>query len=401
MATTATAKQTTVAMTGNSGCAFAMKQINPDVVAAYPITPQTTIVEEFANYVANGAVDTEYINVESEHSAMSASVGAAAAGARVMTATSSQGLAYMWEELSIASAMRLPIVMHNVNRALSGPLNIHCDHSDSMGARDMGWVHLFGENAQQAYDNTIMAVRIAEHPDVQLPVMVLYDGFIISHAIDRFDIIDDASVKAFVGEFTPNRALLNLDDPMTFGPFVMPAYYMEQRKQMREALMRSKDVVLEISKEYGALTGRTYGLFEEYKLDDADYAIVVIGSTAGTAKYVVDKLRAKGVKAGVLVPRLFRPFPAEEMAAALSGLKAVAVMDRADSIGAPGGPVYMEVKSALYSSENHPPVVNYLYGLGGREIGPNLIESVVNDLQKIGAGEVKASEKTTFLGLKE
>jgi pyruvate ferredoxin oxidoreductase alpha subunit len=395
------ATQTTVAMTGNAGCALAMKQINPDVMAAYPITPQTTIVEEFANYVANGVVDTEYINVESEHSAMSACIGAAAAGARVITATSSQGLALMWEELSIASAMRLPIVMHNVNRALSGPINIHCDHSDSMGARDAGWIHLFGENAQQAYDNTIMAVRIAEHPDVQLPVMVLYDGFIISHAIDRFDIIDDASVKAFVGDYNPPRALLNMDDPMTFGPFVMPTYYMEQRKQLREALMRSKDVVLEISKEYGALTGRTYGLFEEYKLDDADYAIVVIGSTAGTAKYVVDNLRSKGVKVGVLVPRLFRPFPAEELAAALGGFKAVAVMDRADSIGAQGGPLYLEVKTALYNKDAHPPVVNYVYGLGGREIGPNLIENVVSDLQKIATGDMKASEGTTFLGVKE
>jgi pyruvate ferredoxin oxidoreductase alpha subunit len=395
------ATQTVVAMTGNSGCALAVKQINPDVMAAYPITPQTTIVEEFANYVANGQVDTEYINVESEHSAMSACIGASAAGARVITATSSQGLAYMWEELSIASAMRLPIVMHNVNRALSGPINIHCDHSDSMGARDMGWIHLFSENAQEAYDNTLMAVRIAEHPDVLLPVMVLYDGFIISHAIDRFNIIDDESAKAFVGDYNPSHALLNMDDPMTFGPFFMHNYYMEQRRQMREALMNSKEVVLEISKEYGALTGRTYGLFEEYKLDDADYVIVVIGSTAGTAKYTVDAMRAKGIKVGVLVPRLFRPFPAKEIADKLAGFKSVAVMDRSDSIGAIGGPLYLEVKSALYDSENHPPVVNYVYGLGGREIGPNLIERVVGDLQKIAAGEIEASEETTFLGVKE
>lgn len=395
------ATQTTVAMTGNSGCALAMKQINPDVVAAYPITPQTTIVEEFANYVANGLVDTEYVNVESEHSAMSACIGSAAAGARVITATSSQGLALMWEELSIASALRLPIVMHNVNRALSGPINIHCDHSDSMGARDMGWIHLFSENAQEAYDNTIMAVRIAEHPDVQLPVMVLYDGFIISHAIDRFDIIDDASVKAFVGEYEPSRSLLNMDDPMAFGPFVMPAYYMEQRKQMRDALMNSKNIVLEVSKEYGDLTGRNYSLYDNYKLDDADYAIVVLGSTAGTAKYVVDAMRAKGVKVGVLSPRLFRPFPSEEIAEVLSKFKAVAVMDRADSIGAIGGPVYLEIKSALYGVENEPPVVNYVYGLGGREIGPDLIERVVSDLQKIAAGEMKPAEETTFLGVKE
>jgi pyruvate ferredoxin oxidoreductase alpha subunit len=395
------ATQTTVAMTGNIGCALAMKQINPDVVAAYPITPQTTVVEEFASYVANGLVDTEYINVESEHSAMSACIGAASAGARVITATSSQGLALMWEELSIASALRLPIVMHNVNRALSGPINIHCDHSDSMGARDMGWIHLFSENAQEAYDNTMMAMRIAEHPDVQLPVMILYDGFIISHAIDRFNIIDDASVKAFVGEYNPSRSLLDMDNPMAFGPFFMHNYYMEQRMQLREALMNSKKIVLEISQEYGELTGRTYGLFENYKLDDADYAIVVLGSTAGTAKYTVDAMRAKGVKVGVLSPRLFRPFPSEEIAAALSKFKAVAVMDRADSIGAIGGPVYLEVKTALYGADDEPPVVNYVYGLGGRETGPDLIERVVSDLQKIAAGEMKPAEETTFLGVKE
>ncbi|HEY3375473.1 MAG TPA: hypothetical protein VGK02_10485 [Candidatus Aquicultor sp.] len=399
MATTI-ATQKPVAMTGNGGCALAMKQINPDVVAAYPITPQTTIVEEFASYVANGAVDTEYINVESEHSAMSASMGASAAGARVMTATSSQGLAYMWELLSIAAAMRLPIVMHNVNRALSGPLNIHCDQSDSMGARDMGWIHLFGENAQEAYDNTIMSIRIAEHADILLPVMVLYDGFIISHAIDRFEVLEDADVKAFVGERIPERALLDTDNPMTFGPFVMPAYYTEHRYAMRNALMKAKDVVLEVSKEYGALTGRTYGLFEEYKLDDAEIGIVVIGSTAGTAKYVVDEMRAKGIKVGVLKPRLFRPFPAEEIAGALSHLKAVAVMDRADSLGAAGGPVSLEVASALYGVANRPEVQGYVYGLGGREVGPDLIGSVVEDLQKIAAGD-KPTTAAKYLGVKE
>lgn len=400
MATTK-AKQKTVAMTGNGGCALAMKQIDPDVVPAYPITPQTTIVEEFAQYVANGQVNTEYVNVESEHSAMSAGIGAAAAGARVMTATSAQGLALMWETLSIASAMRLPIVMHNVNRALSGPLNIHCDHSDSMGARDMGWVQIFSENAQEAYDNTIMAVRIAEHKDASLPVMVLYDGFIISHAIDRFDILEDEDVKAFVGEYTPERALLDMDNPMAYGPFVMPAFYMEQRSQVRDAIMRSKDVVLKVSKEYGKLTGRTYGLFEEYRLDDAELGIVVLGSTAGTARYVVDKMREQGVKVGLLKPRLFRPFPADEIVEALSHLKAVAVMDRSDSLGAIGGPVYMEIKAALYNAKKRPQIQGYVYGLGGREIGPELIEKAVGDAQAIAAGKQAAAETATLLGVKE
>ncbi|NCO65110.1 MAG: pyruvate ferredoxin oxidoreductase [Candidatus Aquicultor secundus] len=388
-------------MTGNAGCALAMKQINPDVVGAYPITPQTTIVEEFANYVANGVVDTEYINVESEHSAMSACIGASAAGARVMTTTSSQGLALMWEELSIASAMRLPIVMHNVNRSLSGPINIHCDHSDSMGARDMGWVQMFGETAQEAYDNTIIAMRVAEHEKVMLPVMIMHDGFITSHAIDRFDVLDDEVVKKFVGEYVPKRALLDTDNPMTFGPFAMPPYYYEQRKAMRVALENAKDVVLKVSKEYGKLSGRTYGLFEEYRLDDAHIAVIVLGSTAGTAKYVVDKLRDKGMKVGLLKPRLFRPFPSAEMADALSHLKAVAVMDRSDSIGAPGGPVYMEVKAALYNTTKRPHVQGYVYGLGGRDTGPDQIETVFGDLQKVARGEEAPREAVTLLGVKE
>ncbi|MBE0447254.1 MAG: pyruvate ferredoxin oxidoreductase [Actinobacteria bacterium] len=394
-------KTRTVAMTGNAGCALAMKQINPDVVAAYPITPQTTIVEEFANYVANGQVDTEYVNVESEHSAMSACIGASAAGARVMTTTSSQGLALMWEELSIASAMRLPIVMHNVNRALSGPINIHCDHSDSMGARDMGWVQLFSENAQEAYDNTIIAMRVAEHEDVLLPVMILHDGFITSHAIDRFDILGDDEVKSFVGEYIPKRTLLDVDDPATFGPFAMPAFYYEQRKALRVALDGAKDVVIKVSKEYGELTGRMYGLFEEYKLDDAELGIIVLGSTAGTAKYVVDRMRVEGVKVGLLKPRLFRPFPSAEIADALSHLKAVAVMDRSDSIGALGGPVYVEVKAALYNSSKRPAVQGYVYGLGGRDTGPDQIETVINDIKKVAGGEEAPRETVTLIGVKE
>lgn len=394
------AKQKTVAMTGNAGCALAMKQINPDVVGAYPITPQTTIVEEFANYVANGQVDTEYINVESEHSAMSVCIGASAAGARVMTTTSSQGLALMWEELSIASAMRLPIVMHNVNRALSGPINIHCDHSDSMGARDMGWVQIFGENAQEAYDNTIIAVRIAEHEKVKLPVMIMHDGFITSHAIDRFEVLEDADVKKFVGDYSADRALLNINDPMTFGPFAMPAFYYEQRKQMRVALDGAKDIVLKVFKEYGKLSGRHYGLFEEYRLGDAHIGIVVLGSTAGTARYVVDELRAKGMKVGMLKLRLFRPFPAQEIAEALSHLKAVGVMDRSDSVGALGGPVYMEIKAALYNSKKRPAVQGYVYGLGGRDTGPDQIETVFTDLQKVAKGEAPR-ETVTLIGVKE
>jgi len=395
-------KQKTVAMTGNGGCAFAMKQINPDVVAAYPITPQTTIVEEFANYVANGQVDTEYINVESEHSAMSACIGASAAGARVMTTTSSQGLALMWEELSIASAMRLPIVMHNVNRALSGPINIHCDHSDSMGARDMGWVHIFAETAQEAYDNTIMAMRIAEHKDVLLPVMIMHDGFITSHAIDRFDILEDSEVKKFVGQYKPKRSLLlNADEPMTFGPFAMPAFYYEQRKQLRVALDGAKDVVRKVFDEYGKLSGRDYDFFEKYRLEDAEVAIVVLGSTAGTARYAIDQMRAQGVKAGMLKLRLFRPFPVAEIVEALSKIKAVGVMDRSDSAGSLGGPVYTEIKAALYNSKKRPAIQGYVYGLGGRDTGPDQVETVIGDLVKVAKGEEAPRETVTLIGVKE
>jgi pyruvate ferredoxin oxidoreductase alpha subunit len=213
------AKQKTLAVTGNVLVADAMRQCAPDMMAAYPITPQTTIVEEFAKYVANGRVHTEYVTVESEHSAMSACIGASAAGARVMTATSSQGLALMWEELHIASGMRLPIVMANANRALSAPINIHCDHSDIMGARDTGWVILFAETAQEAYDNTIMAVRIAEHPDVLLPVMSCLDGFITTHSIDRAQVMDDETVAAFVGSYEPTYSLLDVADPVRHGNF--------------------------------------------------------------------------------------------------------------------------------------------------------------------------------------
>ena len=390
----------TVAMTGNGGCAYAMKQIDPDVVAAYPITPQTTIVEEFANYVANGEVGTEYINVESEHSAMSACIGASAAGSRVMTATSSQGLAYMWEELYIAAAMRLPIVMHNVNRALSGPINIHCDHSDSMGARDAGWIQLFSENAQEAYDNTIVAVKVAEDARVRLPVMVLLDGFIVSHAIDRFEVLDDADVKAFVGDYSPINPLLDLDNPVTLGSFALPPFYFEQKRQLRAALDGSLEVVEEAYNAYATVSGRKHELFEAYGLDDAEIGIVVLGSTAGTARYAIDGLRERGVKIGLLKIRLFRPFPGARIAEALSGLKAVAVMDRSDSYGAEGGPVYVEVKSALYASNERPAVLGYVYGLGGRDTGPDQIERVAADLAEVAkrGGHVEAP---IYLGVKE
>lgn len=390
-----------VALTGNMACAQAMRQINPDVVAAYPITPQTTIVEEFSNYVAKGLVDTEYVTVESEHSAMSACVGASAAGSRVMTATNSQGLALMWEILYIASSLRLPIVMHNTNRALSGPINIHCDHSDSMGARDTGWIQLFCENAQEAYDTTMQAIRIAEDHRVHLPVMVCLDGFIISHSIDRLELLEDDQVKAFVGEFEPLLNLLNPDAPVTVGPFDgIHGYYFEFKRVQEQALLEADKVIEEVGREFGALSGRPYGLFDTYMLDDADMAIIVLGSTAGTTREVVNQLREQGVKAGMIKLRSFRPFPARQLARILEPLKAVAVMDRSMSPGAEGGPVFVEVRSALYDQVKKPQVINFIYGLGGRDVGVADVREGFDRLKKV-ADSGAVAETVGYLGVRD
>ena len=313
-------------LSGNE--AIAIKQIHPDVFPAFPITPSTEIPQYFSSYVANGEVQTEFVPVESEHSAMSAAIGAQSAGARTMTATSSCGLALMWEELYIAASNRLPITLALVNRALSGPININCDHSDSMGARDAGWIQIYSENNQEAYDNFIQAVRIGEHKDVQLPVMVCQDGFITSHAVENINLIEDSLVKDFVGEYTPENYLLNAKRPMSTGAYDVTSYYMEHKRQQAQAMKNAKRVALEVAKDFEKISGRSYGLFEEYKLDDADYAIVIINSAAGTAKDAIDKMRAEGKKVGLLKIRLFRPFPAEEIREALKNVKVLAVMDR-------------------------------------------------------------------------
>jgi len=394
-------EQKTLATTGNLVVAEAMRQCKPNVVAAYPITPQTTIVEEFAGFVAKGKTDCEYVTVESEHSAMSACIGASAAGARVMTATSSQGLALMWEELYIASGMRLPIVMANANRALSAPINIHCDHSDIMGARDAGWVTYFAETAQEAYDNTIMAVRVAEHPDVMLPVMSALDGFITTHSIDRIDVMDDASVAGFVGEYQPKNALLDTDAPVLQGAFAgLGGPYFEFKRQQREAMQNARAVIKEVGAEYSQLSGRPFGVIETWGMEDAESAVVVIGSTAGNVRHVARGLRANGRKVGVVKVRVWRPFPYAELAAALKGLKAVAVLDRAESFGAEGGPLYLETRSALYDLAERVPVVGYIYGLGGADVKLELIERVYDDLSDIAAGSA-APAGHVYLGARE
>lgn len=391
------AKTNIVARTGNEAMAEAMRQINPDVVAAYPITPATEIVQIFASYVADGLVDTEFVTVESEHSAMSACIGASAAGGRVMTGTSSQGLALMAEMLYIASGLRLPIVMADVNRALSSPINIHCDHSDTMMVKDAGWIQIFSENAQEAYDNMIQAMSIAEK--ALLPTIVTTDGFIISHGMERIEIIDDKEVKNFVGERKAENYLLNVDKPVTLGALDLPDYYFEHRRQHIQAMIESKDVILSVAKEFKERFGRSYGLFEAYKLDDADCAMVLMGSTAGTAKAVADSLREKGIKAGVLALRVFRPFPKEEIAEALKNIKAIAVMDRSDSMNANEGPVCLEVKAALFDKNINKDVLNYIYGLGGREVRIEDLETVYKDLGELIKG--KSKFKVTYLGVRE
>jgi len=390
------------ALDGNAAVATAMRQINPDVVAAYPITPQTATVQTFSEYVNDGLVDTEFVTVESEHSAMSACVGASAAGARVMTATSANGLALMWEIVYIAASSRLPIVMSLVNRALSGPINIHPDHSDVMGIRDSGWIILMSESGQEAYDNIIQAMRIGEHADVLLPVAVCQDGFITGHGLERVEIYDDADVQDFIGVYKPQWPLLDLDNPKTYGPLDFYDYYYEHKRQQIDAMEKAKPIVLEVAKEFNERFERDYGLFEAYRLDDADVAVVVANSTAGTAKTVVDQLRDEGVKAGLLKIRLFRPFPAEELTQALSHLDAVAVMDRSVSFGAMAnaGPLYLELLAALSANGASVPMIDYIYGLGGRDILPREIERVFRDAVKLAeTGDVE--RKVTFLSVRE
>jgi pyruvate ferredoxin oxidoreductase alpha subunit len=392
------AEQKTLAVTGNIMVAEAMRQCAPDVMAAYPITPQTTIVEEYAKYVAKGLVHTEYVTVESEHSAMSACIGASAAGARVMTATSSQGLALMWEELHIAAGMRLPIVMANANRALSAPINIHCDHSDIMGARDTGWIILFAETAQEAYDNTIMSVRIAEHSDVLLPVMSTLDGFITTHSIDRAQIMDDETVKAFVGEYQPENALLDTDNRVTHGSFAgLGGPFFEFKRAQRNAIDLSAGVIRQVADEWTAICGRPFGMIEGWGMEDAETAIVVIGSTAGNARHVARELREQGQKVGVLKVRCFRPFPFADLADAVSGCKAIAVLDRAESFGAEGGPLFLETRSALYDRTERPAIVNYIYGLGGSDVKLELMRQVYSDLSDIADG-AQVPGRLVYLG---
>jgi pyruvate ferredoxin oxidoreductase alpha subunit len=388
-------------LSGNEAVAYAIRQINPDVMPAFPITPSTEIPQYVANYIANGKVDTEFIHVESEHSAMSAAIGACAAGARAVTATSSCGMALMWEELYVAASDRLPIVLALVNRALSGPININADHSDSMGARDTGWIQIYAESNQEVYDNFLQAYPIAEHEAVHLPVMICQDGFITSHGVENILLAEDDRVKEFVGEYCPAHYLLNEKEPMALGPYAVSNYYMETKRGQREAMENARQVILEVAERFEKMTGRKYGFFEEYRMEDAEYVIVIIGSAAGTCRAAVDRIReVSGKKAGLLKIRVFRPFPEKELAEALKDKKAVAVLDRSEMFSATGGPLGTEVRSALYGVKSQAEVVNYFYGLGGRDITVEDFEEVYVKLEELAQTRV-VKDMYAYIGLRE
>lgn len=387
-------------MSGNEAVSYAIRQVNPDVMPAFPITPSTEIPQMVSTYIANGEMDTEFIPVESEHSSMSAAIGAEAAGARSLTATSSAGLALMWEELLLAASNRLPLALTLVNRTLSGPININCDHSDGMGARDTGWIQIYAENNQEAYDNFIQAYPIAEDKRVHLPIMICQDGFITSHAVENIELMEDKLVKEFVGEYEPEEFLLNPGKPIAVGPYSVTNYAMEAKKNQETALENAKEVILEVAKKFKEISGREYGLFEEYKTEDADYIMLIMGSAAGTAKEAVDHLREQGKKVGVLKLRVFRPFPAEEIAEALKGCKAVAIMDRCESYNGNGGPLGSEVTAGLYRSKVMIEAVNYIYGLAGRDFTVNEVYDIFAELEEVVENGKKV-EQYQYIGLRK
>ena len=405
-------KQETVAMNGDEAVAFAVKQCDVDVVAAYPITPQTIIVEKLSEYVANGEVQTQYVCTESEHSAITACLAASATGARTFTASASAGLALMHEMLFVTSGSRTPVVMAVANRALSSPLNIHGDHSDSMAERDSGWIHIYVENAQEAYDSIIQAFKIAEDTSVSLPIIIGLDGFTISHTLENVDVLSDDVVKQFVGERVLPLVLthegktvpfkLDPENPMTMGPNVSPNYYFEFKRQQEEGMRVALKKIQEVNSEYAKLSGRSYGdgLVDAYQLDDAEIAIVVVGSTAGTLKVIVDQLRQEGVKAGVLRLRTFRPLPVEELRNALKNVKAVAIMDKSMSPGGLGGPVFAEIRNALYDQKQRPVMINYIFGLGGRDSSPRGLRRIFEDLLRI-AKTGQSDKQVNYFGLRE
>ncbi|MFW6220152.1 MAG: transketolase C-terminal domain-containing protein [Nanoarchaeota archaeon] len=385
------------ALTGSDAVALAMKQINPDVVPAYPITPQTPIMHGYSKYHADGDVDGELIRVESEHSAMSAAVGASAAGARVMTATAANGLALMWEIVYIAASMRLPIVMAVANRALSGPINIHCDHSDTMGARDSGWMQIYAENNQEAYENTIFSMKLAER--TRIPMMSCLDGFITSHSVEGVIPFKDELVKKFIGELKPRYPLLDVDNPTTHGPLDLFDYYFEHKRKQSEDIFLARKAFDDVSSEFFNMFNKKIEMIEEYMLDDAEFVIVALSSSCGTIKQAIDELRKENFKVGLLKIRLFRPFPIELIKKTLKNKKFVAVLDRSESFGAFGGPLFNEIRNVMFKEDNSPDIVNYIYGLGGREFDLDHAKNIFYELKEYE--NIKITEYVKYLGVRE
>lgn len=386
-----TVRQIRTGLNGDEAVAYAVLHADVDVISAYPITPQTIIVERLSEFVHNGELDAEFIPVESEHSALSAAVGASLAGARVFTATASQGLALMYEILYIASSLRTPVVMALGNRAFSGPINIHCSHDDAYAARDAGWIQFFAETVQEAYDLTLIAYKVSEDENVLLPSIVNLDGFILTHSIEPLNIfVDRDSVSRFLPERKPVN-VIDPDKPITYGPLALQNYYMEIKRQQAEAINSSKKIIDRVFDEYSEFSGRIYKPLKKLYVDDAETLFIVLGSTAGTIRHMVRRWRDKGKKVGVVSLTLYRPFPEKELIEAVKDVSNLIVMDRSYSYGSPGGQLFMDVSATLIKAGLAPRILNVIYGLGGRDFTPELAEkaldTVINtDLMQIWLG---------------
>lgn len=386
---------------GNTAACQAMRQAQIDVVAAYPITPSTPIVQNYGTFVGNGYIDGEFVLVESEHAAMSACAGAAAAGGRVATATSSQGFALMIEVLYQVSGMRLPIVLNLVNRALASPLNIHGDHSDMYLGRDAGWINLCANNPQDAYDLNLIAFRVAEDMRVRLPVIVNQDGFLCSHTAQNVRPLSDEVAYKFIGEYQSKNALFDFEHPATYGAQAEEEWHYEHKAQQHNALMQSKEVIESVFAEFKALTGREHKIVESYKANDADVIIFALGTTAESAMVAADNMRAQGIKAGVVCLKMFRPFPYTEVALALKNAKAIGIMDKSSPAGAMVA-LFNEVAAALYQAKdsNHPVLNNYIYGLGERDITQVDLNAIFKELDSNAKAGKLVCPTQQFIGLR-
>lgn len=384
---------------GNMAACHALRQAQIDVVAAYPITPSTPIVQNYGSFVSDGYIDGEFVLVESEHAAMSGCVGAAAAGGRVATATSSQGFALMIEVLYQASGMRLPIVLNLVNRALAAPLNIHGDHSDMYLGRDTGWIQLSTCNPQEAYDFNLMAFRIAEDLRVRIPLIVNQDGFLSSHTAQNVRPLADEKAYKFIGDYVSHNPLLNFDKPVTYGVQAEEDWHYEHKAQLHHAIMKSISVIEETFKAFDELTGRKYNVVECYDMEDANIAIFALGTTAESARVAAKSMREKGIKAGVVTLRVIRPFPYKALAKALEGVKALAVMDKSSPAGAMGA-MFNEVVATIYSNKTKPIVSNYIYGLGERDLTQKDLIAIFDEINKDYESSCLTHQTQQFIGLR-